>query len=178
MSRKKRFLERYNGRKWYWLQDGKKFVLLVAALVLVLRFVIGFSVVSGHSMMNTLRSGDVVIYTRMGVQAERGDLVALALPSGEYYVKRVVAVGGDVVDLRGGVFYVNEVAETGDYVRGRTYPEEGNFSYPYTVPADHVFTLGDNREESIDSRFYGAVSLRNIRGILCLHIGRFFVKLL
>lgn len=178
MSRKKRFLERYNGRKWYWLQDGKKFVLLVAVLVILLRFVVGFSVVSGHSMMNTLRSGDVVVYTRVGSMAERGDIIALALPSGEYYVKRVVAVGGDVVDLRGGVFYVNGVAETGEYVRGKTYPEEGNFAYPYTVPEGHVFTLGDNREESIDSRFYGAVSMRHIRGVLRLHIGRFFVNLL
>lgn len=178
MPRKKRLLEKYNGRKWHWLQESKKFLLLVAVFVLLLRFVVGFSVISGNSMMNTLQSGDVVIYTRMGNELARGDIVALSLPSGEYYVKRVAALGGDVVDLRGGVLYVNGEAESGGYIRGGTHPEAGGFAYPYTVPAGEVFTLGDNREESIDSRFYGSVNIRQVKGILRLHIGRFFIRLL
>jgi len=175
---KKRFLEKYNGRKWHWLQDGKKFLLLVAILFLLCRFVIGFSVISGNSMMDTLHSGDVVVYSRAGNDIARGDIIALSLPSGEYYVKRVVALGGDVVDLRDGVLYVNGEAEAVGYIRGSTYPEAGSFDYPYTVPEDDVFTLGDNREESIDSRFYGPVNLRQVKGVLRLHIGRFFIRLL
>jgi len=175
---KKRFLEKYNGRKWHWLQDGKKFLLLVAVLFLLCRFVIGFSVISGNSMMDTLHSGDVVVYSRAGNDIARGDIIALSLPSGEYYVKRVVALGGDVVDLRDGVLYVNGEAETGTYVRGRTLPEAGSFAYPYTVAQGDVFTLGDNREESIDSRFYGAVNLRLVKGVLRMQIGRSGIRLL
>lgn len=178
MPKRKRFLEKYNGRKWHWLQDSKKFLLLVAAIFLLCRFVIGFSVVSGNSMLDTLRSGDVVIYTRMGNDVKRGDIISLSLPSGEYYVKRVVALGGDVVELKDGVLCVNGEAETGAFVRGRTYPEAGSFSYPYIVPQGDVFTLGDNREESIDSRFYGPVNLRQVKGVLRVHIGRFFIRLL
>lgn len=178
MPGKKRFLEQYNGRKWYWLQDSKRFLLLVAVLFLLCRFVFGFSAVSGNSMMDTLRSGDIVLYSRIGNRIENGDIVSLALPSGEYYVKRVVALGGDVVDLRDGVLYVNGAAETGTYFRGKTYPEAGSFAYPYTVPQGDIFTLGDNREASIDSRFYGSVNIRQVRGILRLHIGKFFVRLL
>ena len=178
MANKKRFLEKYNGRKWHWLQDGKKLLLLVAVLFLLCRFVIGFSVISGNSMLGTLKNGDLVLYSRMENTIERGDIIALALPSGEYYVKRVAAVGGDVVDIRSGVFYVNGTAETGSHVLGATWPEAGSIVYPYTVPEGHVFTLGDNREESIDSRFYGAVGIRQIKGVLRLHIGRFFLRLL
>lgn len=178
ISGRRRFLERYNGRKWHWLQDSKKFLLLVAVLFLLCRFVVGFSVISGNSMLTTLHSGDVVVYTRVGNRIERGDIIALSLPSGEYYVKRVVALGGDVVDVRGGALYVNGAAESGDYVRGNTYPEAGSFTYPYTVPQGDVFTLGDNREESIDSRFYGSVNLRQVKGVLRLHIGRFFIRLM
>lgn len=178
MAKRRRFLEKYNGRKWSWLQDGKKFLLLVAALFLLCRFVIGFSVISGNSMMDTLHSGDIVVYSRVGNDVARGDIIALSLPSGEYYVKRVAALGGDVVDLRNGVLYVNGVAENGAYVRGNTLPEAGSFAYPFTVPEGDVFTLGDNREESIDSRFYGSVNIRQVKGILRLHIGRFFIRFL
>ena len=178
MPRRKRFLHHYNARKWYWLQDGKRFVLLVALLFLFFRFVIGFSFVSGNSMLNTLHDGDLVLYTRINPQIRRGDIVSLALPSGEYYVKRVTAIGGDVVDLKNGVLYVNGQQETDDYMLGSTYPEEGNFSYPYTVPQGDVFTLGDNRQESIDSRFYGSVNLRQIKGVLRIQIGFFSLRLL
>ena len=178
MPGKKRLLEKYNGRKWYWLQASKKFLLLVAVLFVLCRLVLGFSVVSGNSMLDTLASGDIVVYSRIGNNVDRGDIISLALPSGEYYVKRVVALGGDIVDLQNGVLYVNGVAEAGAYVRGCTYPEAGSFAYPFTVPQGDVFTLGDNREASIDSRFYGPVSLQQVRGILRLHIGKAFIRFL
>ena len=176
MAGKKRILEKYNGKKLMWLHDAKKFLLLVAVIYLIFRFVIGFSAVSGVSMMDTFVDGDIVLYTRINPAIERGDIISVAIPSGEYYVKRVVALGGDVVDIRDGVLYVNGTAETGAYVRGRTYPEEGNFTYPYTVPEGTAFVLGDNREESIDSRFFGPVNLRQIKGVIRVHIGRFFIR--
>lgn len=178
IPRKRRILEKYNAQKWHWLQDSKKFLLLVAVIFLLCRFVIGFSVVSGNSMMDTLHSGDIVLYMRISKEIEKGDIISLALPSGEYYVKRVVALGGDVVDLRDGVLYVNGEAETGAYVRGRTLPEAGSFAYPYTVAQGDVFTLGDNREESIDSRFYGAVNLRLVKGVLRMQIGQRGIRML
>lgn len=176
MAGNKRFLGKYDGKKWMWLQDGKKFLLLLVIVFLVFRFVIGFSIVNGNSMLDTLKNGEVVLYTRINGEIRRGDVVSVAIPSGEYYVKRVIALGGDVVDLRDGVLYVNDIAETGDYIRGATYPEEGSFTYPYVIPEGDVFVVGDNREESIDSRYFGSVNLQQVRGVLRVHIGRFFVK--
>ena len=177
MAGKRRFLGKYDGKKWMWLQDTKKFILLVAAIYLLFRFVVGFSAVSGVSMQDTFRDGDIVLYTRINGEVERGDIISVAIPSGEYYIKRIAALEGDVVDIRGGVLYVNDVAETGSYIRGATYPEESSFTYPYTVPEGTAFVLGDNREESIDSRFFGPVNLRQIKGVIRVHIGRFFLRL-
>lgn len=172
MAGKKRFLGKYDGKKWTWLQDSKKFILLVSIIFLFTRLVLGFSRVDGQSMMDSFQDGDWVIYTRIYQTIDRGDVVSVAIPSGEYYIKRVVALGGDQVDLRDGVLYINGIAETGDYIRGNTYPEDGSFSYPYTVSEGDVFVLGDNREASIDSRFFGAINESQICGVLHLHIGR------
>lgn len=178
MAGKKRFLGKYDGKKLMWLHDAKKFILLVAVIYLAFRFVIGFSAVSGVSMLDTFKNGDIVLYTRINPEVKKGDIISVAIPTGEFYVKRVVALGGDVVDIRDGVLYINGAAETGDYIRGCTYPEESSFTYPYTVPEGDAFVLGDNREESIDSRYFGAVNLRQIKGVLRVHIGRFFIRLI
>ena len=114
MNDKAKSAKRYSGWRWKWLREGRRFVLLVAAAVLVFRFVIGFSVVDGVSMSPTLQSGDVVIYTRINPAVRRGDVLSLKLTSGEYYVKRAVALAGDVVELADGVLYVNCLLYTSD----------------------------------------------------------------
>lgn len=171
MNDKAKSAKRYSGWRWKWLREGRRFVLLVAAAVLVFRFVIGFSVVDGVSMSPTLQNGDVVIYTRINPAVRRGDVLSLKLTSGEYYVKRAVALAGDVVELADGVLYVNGQPEAGDYVLGQTFPEDGSVTYPYTVDENCVFVVGDNRGESIDSRFFGAVKLSQVRGVLRLSVG-------
>lgn len=177
-AKRRRFMGKYDGKKRMWLREAKKFLLLLLAVYLVFRFVIGFSVVSGVSMNDTLTDGDLVLYTRIHGEIERGDIISVGIPSGEYYVKRVVALGGDVVDLRDGVLYVNGEPETGDFIKGATYPEEGSFTYPYTIALGDAFVLGDNREESIDSRFFGAVNLRQVKGVLRLRLGWLYADLL
>ena len=169
--------KRYNLNKLERLKWGRRFIILVLALFLLFRLVIGISAVSGVSMNDTLYDGDIVLYTRLG-EAEKGELVSVRVPGGDYYVKRVVAVGGDVVDIKGGVLYVNGVAETGEYVKGETKPEDVVISYPYTVPEGYVFALGDNREESVDSRSFGAVKQSEIKGILKLLISKRGIKAL
>lgn len=172
MSEKTKSARRYSGWRWKWLREGRRFLLLVAAAVLIFRFVIGFSVVDGVSMSPTLQSGDVVLYTRIHSDVRRGDVLSVKLTSGEYYVKRAVALAGDVVDLADGVLTVNGQPETGDYVHGQTLAEDGSVTYPYTVEEGCAFVVGDNREQSVDSRFFGAVKLSQVRGVLCLSIGK------
>lgn len=172
----KKFSDRYNSRKWRLMRWVKHLVVLAVLLFVVFQFVLGVSVVNGNSMLNTLKNGDVVLYTRLHQEVKVGDIVSLSLPSGEYYVKRVVAQAGDTVDIRDGKLYVNGVEENAAYVLGETKEESLSLSYPYTVEEGHVFVLGDNRPESVDSRYFGAVSLQHITGLLKLQLGFFYVN--
>jgi signal peptidase I len=84
------------------------------------------------------------------------------------YVKRVVAVGGETVDLRDGRLYVDDRLLVIPQANGNTLPQVPRVSYPFTVPDGEVFVLGDNRLQSSDSRTFGSVPVTNIIGKVIL----------
>lgn len=141
-------------------------IIVIAAIIFVIfRFVIGISKVDGTSMSPTLNDGQTVTYLRIASDIRVGDVVAVSMPSGEFYIKRVVAVPGDTVQIEGGYCYVNgEIEKTGEFASGSTEEETGNITYPYKLADNMYFVLGDNREDSIDSRTFGAISKAQIRG--------------
>jgi len=166
-----RVLEKYNAYKLGWLHDSIHFIVLIAVLFVIFRFVIGLSVVGGDSMEPHLKNGDLVVYFRMEREYVPGDVISIRVPSGDYYVKRVAAVGGDEVDLRDGRVYVNGEELIDKWAQGETLEESGAVIYPYKVRRGNVFVLGDNRMVSMDSRRFGEVNLRQIKGRLLLRIG-------
>ena len=165
-----RVLERYNALKLGWLNDSLFFLLLIAVFFILFRFVIGLAIVGGESMSPTLADGEVVVYSRIGKDYQPGDIISMRVPAGEYYVKRVVAVGGDVVDIRDGEVYVNDMLLDERWSYGQTEREAKTILFPYTVREGNVFVLGDNREVSMDSRMFGEVNLRQIKGKILYHI--------
>ena len=173
---RRRILEKYNGYKLEWLNDSLSFIVLIAAVFVLFRFVIGLSVIGGDSMVPHLTDGEIVVYSRLDRQLSQGDVISMRVPSGEYYVKRVIAVGGDVVDLRGGRVYVNGELLEEPWAMGETREEYGAVVYPYTVREGNVFVLGDNRVVSMDSRTFGEVNLRQIKGTIILQIGRWYIR--
>ena len=173
---KKRLLEKYDGYKLEWLHDSMGAVLLAAVVFVLFRFIIGMSVVDGNSMIPGLSDGDIVVYSRLNRDYRPGDVIAIRVPSGDYYVKRVVAVGGDMVELVEGKVYVNGVPTEDLHALGETYQESGAVIYPYKVRKGNVFVLGDNRAASMDSRAFGEVSLRQVRGRIKLRAGRWYIE--
>lgn len=121
-------------------------------------------------MYPTLKNKSIVVYTRINDGYEIGDIVSLKMAYGEYYIKRVVALPGDVVDIQNGQLIVNGIPEEG-IACGETHHQESLMSYPYTVPEGRMFVLGDNREASIDSRTFGPVADSQIRGKIVFDIG-------
>ena len=77
-------------------------------------------------------------------------------------IKRVIAVAGETVDIRGGAVYVNDILLDEPYVKGIT--PGMSMEYPLEVPEGHVFVMGDNRENSLDSRSFGTISLNSVEG--------------
>ena len=132
------------------------FQAIISALVVItILFTFAFRVVNveGSSMKPTLQNNDKVIVSTVGYEAQRGDIVVISSTDGlkEPIVKRIVAVGGDTVDINftTGVVTVNGTEE--EYTNELT-SQQFDIAFPITVPEGTVFVLGDNRGNSLDSR--------------------------
>ena len=132
------------------------FQAIISALVVItFIFTFAFRVVNvdGSSMKPTLQNNDKVIVSTVGYKAQRGDIVVISSTEGlkEPIVKRIVAIGGDTVDINftTGIVTVNGTEE--DYTDELT-SQQFDIAFPITVPEGTVFVLGDNRGISLDSR--------------------------
>ncbi|MEK6791357.1 MAG: signal peptidase I [Deltaproteobacteria bacterium] len=104
-------------------------------------------------------------------EIKRGDVIVFRFPADRTkdYIKRVAALSGERIEMRNRVIYVNGVVWDEHYgvnkggQFGETVEKNINFG-PVTVPDGHVFVMGDNRDRSYDSRFWGAVPIREIKG--------------
>lgn len=155
---------------WY---DALVFAL--AVLVLVFAFCARIVVVSGSSMNNTLTDGDRLLVQSTFYTPQRGDVVVVDsyINYGKPLVKRVIAKGGDTVDIdvEQGLVYVNGEALDEPYVPEGTL-STGNVEFPLTVPEGTLFLMGDNRQHSTDSRSsdVGFIDERDILGKVVLRI--------
>ena len=158
------------GRDLYeWVQSLVGSVLVVVA---IFTFGIRMLGVDGHSMLNTLQHDDrlLVVSPIFYHDYQYGDIVILrktGVFDNDPIVKRVIAVGGQTVDIDfdAGVVYVDGEALEEDYIREPTYTAEGT-EFPLTVPEGSIFVMGDNRNGSSDSRDYrlGTVDTRYVIG--------------
>jgi signal peptidase I len=130
--------------------------------------------VAGSSMESTIRNGEVVDVIPLGEgrSPSRGDIVAFVPPGGEgaQSVKRVVGLPGEFVEIREGNVYIDGVRLDEPYVdEGITRCQRGEMTCEIgVVPEGHVFVLGDNRNNSSDSRIFGPVPIDRIVGIVDL----------
>jgi len=142
------------------------FVAVIVVLLLIRSFVVEPVRVRGDSMEPTLNAGAVLVIDKVtfhGRDAHRGDVIVTHDPrTGSLIVKRVVATAGDSVGIDNGRLMLNGRIIAEDYVDNH---DMGGFYFgPDVVPPGHVFLLGDNRADSIDSRAFGAVPIDSIDG--------------
>jgi signal peptidase I len=184
-------------------------VLLAAAALFIVGRVEGCSYraevleafkIPAGSMIPTLQVGDHLLVDKRARSVQRGDIIVFRYPPepDKDFVKRVIGVGGDLVEVRDNVPFVNgqpierrgvegaceyqdynEVADDwrtqrclafDETIDGHTYrvvhdvKEEPHSSRPFQVPPGAYWVLGDNRDNSHDSRFWGAVPAKNVKG--------------
>jgi signal peptidase I len=144
-----------------------RFIIKLCAVLLALwaifTFVFGIRQVDGESMYPRLRDGDLILYYRLEQDYQVGDVVAFSV-CGEPQEARIVAQEGDVVELSSdGQLLVNGAVQQED-IFYLTEPQGEDITYPYTVEEDSYFVLSDSRTSGIDSRSFGSISQKEIRG--------------
>jgi signal peptidase I len=157
--------------------------LLGLSLAFTFSFVLELGMVPTPSMERTVLVGDHLLWLKLPYgptipftqyrlpqlrTPKPGEIVAFRSPveADEIYLKRVIAVAGDVVEIRRGVLYINGAAMPEDYAHvrpSRRWSWQENIS-PRRVPADSLFVLGDNRDNSEDSRYFGPIPVKSVVG--------------
>lgn len=145
-------------------------VIVAAAFVLALlvqQFMVKPFAIPSPSMVPTLVEGDRVLVNRLVYHfrsPQRGDIIVFhppGRPGSDPFIKRVVAVGGDTIAVHDGALYVNGVAQDEPFIKEHPIVDD----FPETTIAQgYVWAMGDNRNNSGDSRVFGPVSEEAIMG--------------
>ncbi|ABN51999.1 MAG TPA: signal peptidase I [Hungateiclostridium thermocellum] len=187
---KKKFGTNFQAEKPKYFKEIVKWILLIVVALftaLLLRaYVFEWVVVQGQSMENTLYNNEVLFVSKLNYdRPKRGDIVIIQIYEGNWdylaffkdiplfrtlfpsqgevnYIKRVVGLPGDEIDIRDGYLYINGEKQQEPYTKGLTY--EQSFELPRVVPENKVFVMGDNREYSKDSRQLGFIGFERIKG--------------
>ncbi len=152
-------------------QNVRTLVTVLAVLILLFAFVLRILIVSGPSMENTLQNGEAMVVWSLGYKPRQGDIVVLTQPAfqEDSIVKRVIATGGQRVriDYSAGTVTVDGQVLEEPYIKERMkVPSYGLGNYDLTVPDGCIFVMGDNRNESADSRYpiIGVIDERSVIG--------------
>ena len=153
------------------VQEVRSWILSIASAVIVAllirHFIVELYVVDGPSMQPTLLNGERLVVNKFIYHWRnplRGEVVIFKYPRDHErdFIKRVIATGGDTIEIKDGHVFVNDALVNEDYISEKTRTE-----YPkQTVPEGTLFVCGDNRKNSLDSRFpdVGFVPLELVKG--------------
>lgn len=170
-------------------------IAFLITYILLFSFVFIRVEVTGRSMMPTLNSGDVLV-AHKNFTVEHGDIVILkdVKNNGDWLIKRAIGLEGDVVEIQNGKVYLNGDLLEEPYV----FNENSTFAPScsddtsttlqiYTLGENEIFYLGDNRKDSLDSRYYGVCTEDNVVGVVSEYfvsikgtttaVGKFFMSI-
>lgn len=153
-------------------------VFSIAFVIILFTFFVRLATVSGSSMDNTLKNGEQLIVSNIFYEPEAGDIIVFHQTGGilnEPIVKRVIAVGGETIDIDFETWTVTVTDKNGNtrtvdepymYLDPNRYPATSVHDYPLEVPEGKLFVMGDNRNVSNDSRYseIGLVDERRVLG--------------
>ena len=140
-----------------------KIVLIILAVILVFTFMYGMARINDVSMKPAIKDGDLVMYYRLDKRFVSGD-IAVFKKDGRTTTGRVVAVAGDTVDItKDGLMIIGATQISQDIYFDTTQFQNG-VDFPITVGEGQIFVLGDNRPEASDSRIYGCINIKDVKG--------------
>lgn len=166
-----------------FLKDAFKYIIVIVIVLLLFIFVVGIEQVVGPSMEPTLKQGNVIIVNKLTYrlhEIQRNDVVIITKED-KHMVKRIVGLPGEKVEYKDNYVYVDGKKYKEKFIDGVNTDDFSISDLGYDViPDDMYLVLGDNREDSRDSRSFGLVEKENIIGKVWIRIFPFnkinFVK--
>lgn len=170
------------------LQWGISIIIALIIALLIRGFIFEIVLVSGSSMDDTLADGQRLYVNKVGYyisEPKRNDVIIMIKEEGNLdktplfqkvsilkkiipdfketdYVKRIIGVPGDIIDIKNGKVYRNGEELVEPFSKGKTYAK--NILFPVTIPENKYLVLGDNRENSSDGREFGLIDRSRIKG--------------
>ena len=161
-----------------FLIDTTKYLLTAASVIFVILYVVTIQQVVGPSMSSTLESQDIVLLSRSHYRLfdmKRFDVIAFEYADTKYLIKRVIGLPGDKVEYRNNTLYINGEVIKEEFLDGHQTEDFSLITMGYeTIPEGKYLVLGDNRENSLDSRSFGLIEEEDILGKVSLKIWPIF----
>lgn len=161
----------------YFLNPPDSFFKILISILGILVFILAFflnnifiAIVDGSSMENTIHDKDILLVNKKAYSIsspQRYDIINVYAPCkyDNFLVKRIIGVPGDIIKIDNSCLYINDEKIKEDYIK-----ETMNIPYylELKIPKEKYFIMGDNRNISLDSRYFGLISLNDIQGKVIL----------
>lgn len=136
------------------------YIIILILVIIIKSFVISTVCVNGNSMYPTLKNNDIMVLNKIKYKfskVKRFDIVVIKYDN-HYIIKRVIALPGEKIEYKNNILYIDGKKTRDKY---NTSTEE---DFSITLNDDEYFVMGDNREDSLDSRIIGAINEKDILG--------------
>ncbi len=143
------------------LKELVPYVIIILVVVLIRTFLVTPVKVNGTSMVNTLQDGDTMILNKIGIRVkniERFNIVVISTEN-SYLIKRIIGLPGERISYKDGKLYINGKILDDPYNDNKTKDFD-----EVVIDDNSYFVMGDNREDSIDSRIIGTINKKDILG--------------
>lgn len=145
------------------IKDSISFIIIILTIILVRLFIVTPVRVDGPSMNDTLHDGDILLLDKYDNKYERFEIVVFNY-NGERLIKRVIGLPGEVISYKNNKLYINGNEIEDNYGLGYTEDFELKDLNLTKIPDNEYLVMGDNRNDSLDSRYFGTISKDKILG--------------